>query len=396
MKTKKSSKTYIQEELNSIPPELQLVMACARTTFQEVDYKKIKQLLHGGINWDSFIGWVERHEVIPLVHQSFDKIGKNAFPEYVRRRLSIHSMYNSALASEQIYEIIRISNMFTDHNIPVIPLKGPVLSWKIYGNLSHRQVGDIDLLIPFEHMVHANELLCQNGYHNQSEIEQMNFTSKQRQALFKIRQHIRYTGKHTVELHWRLLCNRNEEYWHNLTCLDVKGTNLTSMGNESLFLYLCAHGARHWWFNLKWLCDIHQILSTDNAIEWAILAKQASIMGNERSFLQAVWLSHTLLDSPLPTLIKDEFSKKPLPKSLMLIPVQDIKKKDEFISGHFRNCFECLWRDLQVQKSIKYKCLVLYRFAIETTDWNIVRLPNVLFPLYIIYCVLVCGSGATI
>ena len=69
-----------------------------------------------------------------------------------------------------------------------------------------------------------------------------------------------------LEIHWRLHSNSIneptfEELWKRKRIKNLANYPIYFLGREDLFLYLIAHGARHGWFRLRWLLDIHQIMN---------------------------------------------------------------------------------------------------------------------------------------
>ena len=44
--------------------------------------------------------------------------------------------------------MIRLYEMFEAESIPVIPYKGPLLSWLAYRSLTRRMFVDLDLVVP--------------------------------------------------------------------------------------------------------------------------------------------------------------------------------------------------------------------------------------------------------
>src|SRR5262249_8570299 len=46
------------------------------------------------------------------------------------------------------------------------------------------------------------------------------------------------------------------------------GTKVRTLAPENLVLFLCAHGAKHLWERLGWLCDFAQLLKIDEGIDW--------------------------------------------------------------------------------------------------------------------------------
>ena len=69
-----------------------------------------------------------------------------------------------------------------------------------------------------------------------------------------------------LELHSRLFDNQllvsktpPVNSWQTVQL--TKESGLCTFGDDDLFAYLCAHGAVHCWFRLKWLADVAALLA---------------------------------------------------------------------------------------------------------------------------------------
>jgi len=76
----------------------------------------------------------------------------------------------------------------------------------------------------------------------------------------------------TIEIQWKLhnysLNEPNfEELWNKKRTKVIGNYPIHCLGKEDLFFYLIAHGARHGWFRLRWLLDIHQFMTKQVNVE---------------------------------------------------------------------------------------------------------------------------------
>ena len=77
---------------------------------------------------------------------------------------------------------------------------------------------------------------------------------------------VKRAGNLQVELRWRMMENAlllaGADPWSHTRDVALSETiTLRSMDDELLFAYLCAHGAGHGWYRLKWLADLNALLS---------------------------------------------------------------------------------------------------------------------------------------
>jgi hypothetical protein len=157
-------------------------------------------------------------------------------------------------AMEKTGEFVRITDAFESAKVPLIPLKGPVLSYRLYGDPANRRSGDLDFLVREHHIADALRLFHELGYQPEHGFWP---PDKTRQRLL-----MRHTneiafyhpGKQSlVELHWRLLkrplvshARLEEMVWDNPATLTFADRTFATMPGELELLYLVIHGGTHW------------------------------------------------------------------------------------------------------------------------------------------------------
>jgi hypothetical protein len=106
-------------------------------------------------------------------------------------------------------------------------------------------------------------------------------------------------------LHWRLFLNPRfldeTSLFASSRIVPLSGNiGLRTLGEEDLFTYLCAHGALHWWYQLKWLADVGALLANSpiNGVERHYQAAEARGLGRPAAL--AILLCHRLLDTAVP------------------------------------------------------------------------------------------------
>src|SRR5207244_1068830 len=82
--------------------------------------------------------------------------------------------------------------------------------------------------------------------------------------------------------------------------LPLGGTLVRTLSAEHLLLVLCAHGAKHCWERLGWICDVAELLRRTPALDLSGMLAQARSLGVERIMLLGLRLAAELLDVPLP------------------------------------------------------------------------------------------------
>ncbi|MGA8042154.1 MAG: nucleotidyltransferase family protein, partial [Terracidiphilus sp.] len=114
-------------------------------------------------DWDAFIALAEQHRIGPLCHAVLEGTGA-ALPVAAAQKLARvrerHSLLNLARAAE----LLQVLEAFHAAKIDVMPFKGVVLAAQIYGDITLRAAGDLDLLIRWEDLGRATEIIHARGY----------------------------------------------------------------------------------------------------------------------------------------------------------------------------------------------------------------------------------------
>ena len=171
-------------------------------------------------------------------------------------------------ALELTREFLEITDALRENGIEFIPLKGPLLSYRLHGDSTVRYFGDADILVALESVDKAAEVLTGMGYLPTSGSWPVNSRKRRILTTHANELEFRHTVKQlTVELHWRLLkvpvvSNERLEriIWENSEHITFSGREFRVMKPEMELLYLMIHGGWHWWHRLKWLVDIKDYL----------------------------------------------------------------------------------------------------------------------------------------
>src|SRR6185503_8502263 len=99
-------------------------------------------------------------------------------------------------------ELIKLLDSLDARGIPVIPLKGPTLAVRAYGDIGLRQFSDLDVLVRQSDVSRIQALLIENGF-----TPHQRLTSAQDAALQRFDCSCNFISKHGVALdvHWGLV-----------------------------------------------------------------------------------------------------------------------------------------------------------------------------------------------
>lgn len=260
-----------------------------------------------GIDWGYLLSMAARHGVTPLVYCHLQDLCPEVVPTswltLLRERFHRNAQRNLWLASE----LVQILAAFEANRVPAIAYKGPVLAAAIYGNLALREFCDLDVLIPHGHLPEAREILSALGYWSPFDRAaagraavgspgQYQFSSADGEKLLELHTEItlRYFPK-AIDL---------ERIAARAQPVSIGGRTVRTASPEDLLLLLCVHGAKDFWIQLKWICDVGEILRCSADLNWSAVWHEAQRLGCRRMVLLGLRLAHELLATPLPRDIK--------------------------------------------------------------------------------------------
>jgi hypothetical protein len=317
--TMKTSPTFpAQSPALHIHPEIELLLHCARTSVDSTQAEQIRTLLRGDIDWPYLMRTAHVHRVIPLLYRSLHASCPEAVPKVISDQLQRHFHVNAFHNRFLTRELLKILKLLEAHRLSVIPYKGPALAAMAYGDLSLRQFDDLDLLIHKKDFQKAKELFISQGYQSElTDTRETDYLQSQYHLGF-----VRTDGRVTIELHWEVSWRYwpfpfdFERLWTCLTPVFLEGETIHSFPPEDLLLILCAHGSKHQWERLMWICDIAELVHIHQRIDWRGLMEQARTLGTKRMLLLGLFLANDLLGTDLPEYILQSIHVDPKVKSL--------------------------------------------------------------------------------
>ncbi|WP_461637528.1 nucleotidyltransferase domain-containing protein [Labilibaculum euxinus] len=185
-----------------------------------------------------------------------------------------------------VAELFYLTKLFLESGLEFIPMKGPVLSWRLHKDFLVRRYKDIDLLFDIEDIEKVSDVLIGAGY--EAQYFTLPKTKNKRHLVLTKFHHLVFQHpdrKVSVEIHWKLSTHntiRRSEVkkiiGDNFESLSIQGYQFKVFSNEMEFVYLIIHGAKHKWMRLKWLHDIYcfyrkKQLNFDKVLELATAFK---------------------------------------------------------------------------------------------------------------------------
>jgi len=267
-------------------PELELVVCCSKTTTDAATAENIRELANGHLDWDLTAEIASRHRVTPLVYRKLLSLA----PEVLNRAggaIIVRQARAVAVRSLTLTgELIRLLSAFESKGISAIPIKGPLLVMPSSGDVSSREFDDLDILIRPREIQAARAVLVLLGYTPEHVLD-----IEQEAAFIRSEHAFRYTRQHdqmVVELHWRLQDRYlsfpfdTEELWNRALTVSLFGKKVRCLTAEDTILFLCMHGAKHYWERLEWIACLTTMLRANPSMDWPVVLKRAQRLGGLR------------------------------------------------------------------------------------------------------------------
>lgn len=265
-----------------------------------------------------------------------------------------------------------------------MPFKGPALAASLYGDVALREYCDLDILIRREDVRRAIEVLLAGGYRTD-----LPTRPADRAAYLRARHELHFItlDGSLIEIHQTFLAPffcfplDDESLWRRLERKSFCGREILALAPEDLLLVLCAHGTKHRWARLAWICDVARLLVVSGSeLDWSVIMSRAESLGATRMVLLGLVLAGRLLGAPVPAAI--------LARAEGDVSVNQLARKVEASlfdqEGTAASEFESHRFYLQARERWRDKLLYCTHLAFMPTeeDHSAMSLPSLLSPLY--------------
>jgi len=168
--------------------------------------------------------------------------------------------------------------------------------------------------------------------------------------------------------------------WNRLKKTSFFGKEILAFSPEDLLHILCFHGYKHFWEELRWICDVAGLIRNHREMDWDWVVKEANRLGTERILYLGLYLAKNLLDIDLP----DDVSQK-VQSDAKIAPLARMVCRHLFsgTNGSFGIGERTLFH-LRSFKTLSEQFQYSYYVTIPPTfmEFEILELPSSLFFLY--------------
>jgi len=379
-------------KLSSLCPETRLLICCAQTKLNEKQLILANELIEQKINWDLFTKLIFTHGLVPLVYQNLNKHFSSHLPENNKITLRHYLMASTQSNLAMLRELFNIITLLKNNGISCIPFKGLIAAQRIYGDLSARKSGDIDILVKQDDFKKAKNLFLDEGFETTLD-EQAEFDYLQMGLHHKIR-------KISVDLHYgippkqadiqasKFFNESNHNSIYNNATISIGNREINTFSDTDMFLVLCVNATKEYWNqSLYRYCDIHEYI-IKNEINWDLLEQRAISLNCKRMTYTALLVCHEIFDLPdknkivkkLNSIVEIKRVKNELLQQLFPIDVENFKSvRGQLLvldseTEFFSSLIDTNWSKLK----FNYPKLL----AISLRDQTFIQLPEKYFYLY--------------
>lgn len=259
------------------------------------------RLWEQGGGWRNFLHLASDHGVLPLLWE--------CIPPELAAELRAEERQRAELSLAFTAELLGVLDVLGSHGIRAVPFKGPAMADALYGGAEFRDCCDLDVLIRRQDARRAIAALAGAGYHTDLPV-----AAGEAAAYLRARHEIHFQGPHgiLIELHQAFVApffSLELDYdalWQRMESRLFCGREILTLAPADLLLALCAHGTKHCWNRLIWICDVARLLSVHGRrLDWDALVSQAADLGARRMLLLGLAVARRVAGAALPPAIAE-------------------------------------------------------------------------------------------
>src|SRR5580700_9018961 len=362
--------------------EFDLLLACCADPCGDEHGERIRNILLRPLDWERMLRLVDHHRVVPQVYSELSALS-HLVPVQHLNALRLRYQDNARKTLWFTAELVRLVGHLEAVGIKALPYKGPVLAQTLYGEVTRRQFGDLDILILPTDVLKAKAALHDLGYKPAIELApriETAYVKTGYECSFSAAQ-----GSNLLELQWRILPRFYSidfdvaVFFERSDEIAVGGCHMRTLRAEDLLLVLCVHAAKHVWVQLSWLCDIAQ-LAGSRQLDWNAIQEEANRLGIERIIGLNFLLTQKLFGSAPPPQIRECLREDP---SITVLADEILRIIERGIHYDTESPAYFLLM-MRLRERWQDRARLLWRLTVtpSVSEWSAVQLPQPLQPLY--------------
>jgi hypothetical protein len=359
-------------------PARDLLISCSVWDATAAELDRVRERARAVEDWDAWLRLVRMHRLVPHARRALLDSGA-VIPPAVARELDAGTLAIAARALGRARQLAELVRLLDRAGVRAMPFKGPVLSLVAYGSVGVRDSADLDLVVRPRDLVRAQEAMRAAGYASRS-----GMSLAQERALQRSYGHFSYAYEGApagVELHWQFAASRYpwsmppDDVFTRARVIELAGTDIAIPGPTDDLLLQAMHGARHQWERLEWLVAFGRLLRNE-PLDERTLIERARANGSNRALRVGLRLAQDVLGVPLPShlaaISSDESSAARASGIVRAIDSGSRSTEEPYTFN----------LGMMDHAGDRARYVALSVFAPTPREWELVRLPDWLLPLY--------------
>jgi hypothetical protein len=366
----------------SVALEWDLLLAASSADPDGSALDRIRCLLEEPVDWDAELRLADNHGTSSLLYRNLlllaDMVPSSTLAS-LRQRYE-GNIYKSLFLTR---ELIRIVDCLDRLGIDAIPYKGVVMSEVYYGDMALRQSGDMDLFVRKRDVGRIKSALRDLEYTTRLVIPDEvleDYIAAGYEWTFDSP-----AGPNLLELQWALQPRfyavdfDMDGLFERAVKVTVAGRPVKTPSPEDLLLVLSVHAAKHVWGRVIWLRDIAQILQREN-LDWDRVQVRTGELVIERILRVTLLLANRFLGTAIPAAIERAVLADHVARGLAEEIAAALAAGVSYDTG--RTSYFRLMMRLRERRADRVRFLARLAFTPGPGEWEAVRLPGALLPLY--------------
>jgi hypothetical protein len=366
----------------SVALEWDLLLAASSADPDGSALDRIRCLLEEPVDWDAELRLADNHGTSSLLYRNLlllaDMVPSSTLAS-LRQRYE-GNIYKSLFLTR---ELIRIVDCLDRLGIDAIPYKGVVMSEVYYGDMALRRSGDMDLFVRKRDVGRIKSALRDLEYTTRLVIPDEvleDYIAAGYEWTFDSP-----AGPNLLELQWALQPRfyavdfDMDGLFERAVKVTVAGRPVKTPSPEDLLLVLSVHAAKHVWGRVIWLRDIAQILQREN-LDWDRVQVRTGELGIERILRVTLLLANRFLGTAIPAAIERAVLADHVARGLAEEIAAALAAGVSYDTG--RTSYFRLMMRLRERRADRVRFLARLAFTPGPGEWEAVRLPGALVPLY--------------
>ena len=286
-----------------VPREWAVLFECASPACNS---RRLAEL-SDSVDWSQLLILAEEHGLLGHLALRLGALENDRVPAEIRATLVERHRAQVFSTLQLTAELFHVLDLFAAKSIAALVVKGPVLAMHAYGDPTMRSYGDLDLLVRQRDICLATECLQSADFVPTVSFTAINTGKIPGQYLFS-----KPNANLLVELHNDFTLRYFprplplETLFARSTFVTVDNRGVPALTVEDELVYICVHGATHFWDRLSWIADVAALITRETSIDWESVGMIAKEVEAERMLHTGLLLASDLLSTQLPEKVVKE------------------------------------------------------------------------------------------